>query len=117
MSSEVSSAKHLSSAKDSDTGYSAPTAIEFNWEGQHRGEKGKVSAKVKVDKLGTTVAEGGLIEKVDVLAEIPYVIRKGLAAVTGTKPYIYQVSQNHIQTPLSTCVLLDLLHSSSDRTS
>lgn len=32
------------------------------------------------------------MEKVDVLAEIPYVIRKGLAAVTGTKPYIYQVS-------------------------
>jgi hypothetical protein len=35
-----------------------------------------------------------LIEKVDVLAEIPYVIRKGLAAVTGTKPYIYQVSRH-----------------------
>lgn len=41
--------------------------------------------------LGKTVGEGGLIEKVDVLAEIPYVVRKALSAVTGTKPYIYQV--------------------------
>ena len=32
-----------------------------------------------------------MIEKVDVLAEIPYVVRKALSAVTGTKPYIYQV--------------------------
>ena len=41
---------------------------------------------------GIILGQGGLMEKVDVLAEIPYVIRKGLAAVTGTKPYIYQVS-------------------------
>ena len=45
-----------------------------------------------MDKLGIDLGQGGLIEKVDVLAEIPYVIRKALAAVTGTKPYIYQVS-------------------------
>ena len=32
------------------------------------------------------------MEKFDVLAEIPFVLRKGLAAVTGTKPYIFQVS-------------------------
>lgn len=41
---------------------------------------------------GITTGENGLIEKVDVLAEIPFLIRKGLAAVTGTKPIIYQVS-------------------------
>ena len=32
----------------------------------------------------------GFIEKVDVLAEIPYVIRKGYAAISGTKPFIFQ---------------------------
>ena len=88
----MSSATHLTTARDSDTGYAAPTAIEFKWEGERRDGKGKMDARVRVDKLGMTVAEGGLMEKVDVLAEIPYVIRKGLAAVTGTKPIIYQVS-------------------------
>lgn len=81
---------HSATAKDQETGYNAPGAIEFKWAGS--AEKGRVSADVKVDKLGSTVGEGGLIEKVDVLAEIPYVLRKTLAAVTGTKPYIYQVS-------------------------
>lgn len=33
------------------------------------------------------------MEKVNVLAEIPAIIRKGLSAATGTKPYIYQVSR------------------------
>lgn len=88
---EVCSATQLNPIKDSFTGYSAPGGIEFAWAGkQTEGGKGQVEAKVHVDKLGITDGEGGLIEKVDVLAEIPYVIRKTLAAVTGTKPYIYQ---------------------------
>lgn len=93
LNSDVSSAQHFESTKDKDTGYLGPGGIEFKWEGQQIGGKGRVSADVKVDKLGITTGEGGLIEKVDVLAEIPYVIRKGLAAVTGTKPFIYQVSR------------------------
>lgn len=93
---EVCSATQLNPIKDSFTGYSAPGGIEFAWAGkQTEGGKGQVEAKVHVDKLGITDGEGGLIEKVDVLAEIPYVIRKTLAAVTGTKPYIYQVCGSH----------------------
>lgn len=42
------------------------------------------------------LGEGGLIEKVDVLAEIPYVIKKGLTAMTGTNAYIYQVGTFHM---------------------
>jgi len=49
----------------------------------------------KAEQVPRLLSEGGLMEKVDVLAEIPYVIRKGLAAVTGTKPYIYQVRLFH----------------------
>lgn len=41
------------------------------------------------------------MEKVDVLAEIPFLIRKGLAAVTGTKPYIYQVSADRLALKVS----------------
>ena len=72
--------------KDKDTGYAAPGHIKFVWKGDKSG------AEIEADQ-GINVGENGLIEKVDVLAEIPYVIRKGLAAVTGTKPYIYQVSR------------------------
>lgn len=90
-SSDISSARHITPVKDSATGYQVPSGIEFRWSGSRRDSDGALSATVTVDHLGATVGEGGLIEKVDVLAEIPYVIRKGLAAVTGTKPYIYQV--------------------------
>lgn len=91
-SSELSTAKHLTSAKDDQTGYVVPTSIEFEWKGPRVDGKGQAGAKVNVGKLGVQVFDGGLIEKVDVLAEIPFVIKKALAAVTGTKPYVYQVS-------------------------
>ncbi|WWC89211.1 uncharacterized protein L201_004129 [Kwoniella dendrophila CBS 6074] len=87
---DVSSATHKSSIKDKETGYLVPSSIEYEWASNKVEGEGKVSAKVTQDTAGAIVGQGGLIEKVDVLAEIPYVIRKGLAAVTGTKPYIYQ---------------------------
>ncbi|ORX36571.1 oxidative stress survival, Svf1-like protein [Kockovaella imperatae] len=90
-SSEICSAQHFGGLKDSHTGYSAPTAIEYKWSGASRAEKStQTSAQLKVENLTITEGEGGLIEKVNVLAEIPYVIRKALSAATGTKPYIYQ---------------------------
>ncbi|KAK1924293.1 oxidative stress survival, Svf1-like protein [Papiliotrema laurentii] len=89
-STDISSAKHISPVHDSETGYDAPSGIEFKWSGDRRDGEGRLTATLTVDKLGATQGEGGLIEKVDVLQEIPYVIRKALAAVTGTKPYIYQ---------------------------
>ncbi|WWD17189.1 hypothetical protein CI109_101627 [Kwoniella shandongensis] len=87
---DISSATHLSPVRDKETSYAIPEGIEFKWEGDRRDGKGRVSADVKLEKAGQVLNENGLIEKVDVLAEIPYVIRKGLAAVTGTKPFIYQ---------------------------
>ena len=83
---DVSSAVQTRNVTDKDTGYAAPGHIKFEWKGKG-GE-----ATVEADQ-GIVTGENGLIEKVDVLAEIPYVVRKALAAVTGTKPYIYQVSQ------------------------
>ena len=91
-SSEVSSTRHFTPVHDAQTGYEAPSGLEVVWSGENRDGKGKTSAKLVVDKLGTTVGEGGLIEKVDVLAEIPYVIKKALSATTGIKPYVFQVS-------------------------
>ncbi|WVQ80796.1 hypothetical protein IAT38_002901 [Cryptococcus sp. DSM 104549] len=90
ISKDISACEHLTPSNDKATGYDVPAGIEFKWEGERVDGKGRIGARLGVDKLGLVVGEGGLIEKVDVLAEIPYVIRKGLAAVTGTKPYIYQ---------------------------
>jgi hypothetical protein len=92
LSDDVSTATHSNSVQDKDTGYGAPGAIEFEWKGKRVDGNGYAGGKIVVPQLGATIGEGGLIEKVDVLAEIPYIIRKGLAAVTGTKPYIFQVS-------------------------
>jgi hypothetical protein len=92
ISSDISTATHLSTGADKETGYNVPLGVSFEWQGERVDGKGNAGAKVTVDTLGLNVGEGGLIEKVDVLAEIPYVIRKGLAAVTGTKPFLYQVS-------------------------
>lgn len=75
---------------DTQTGYDAPSGLEVNWSGESR-DGGKASAKLTVDKLGAVTGEGGLIEKVDVLAEIPFVIKKALSATTGIKPFIFQV--------------------------
>ncbi|KAI3478599.1 hypothetical protein L1887_59444 [Cichorium endivia] len=52
----------------------------------------KVEAQLKVD-LGKPYPSSethGLVDKVDVLAEIPYMVRKLVNYVAGTKPYIYQ---------------------------
>ena len=49
-----------------------------------------VDATTQVE-LGPPNASKGLIEKVDVLAEIPYVIKTMVNYVAGTKPHIYQV--------------------------
>lgn len=91
VSNDISSVTQTGNLKDKDTGYEAPGHIKFEWQSDKLSGKGRVGAEVSVPQ-GIVLGEGGLIEKVDVLAEIPYVIRKALAAVTGTKPYIYQVS-------------------------
>ncbi|TKY90384.1 hypothetical protein EX895_000382 [Sporisorium graminicola] len=91
--------KHLDKTLDQDTGYQAPQAIEYHWQGPllnqatGKGEAAhQVDAKLKVD-LGPPFPSSethGLVDKVDVLAEIPYMVRKLVNVVAGTKPYIYQ---------------------------
>lgn len=85
----VSRALHARTAKDPDTGYDAPTELIFKWAGPVIGSDGRVDASLQLD-VGTPNAYKGLIEKVDVLAEIPYVIKTMVNYVAGTKPYIYQ---------------------------
>lgn len=92
----ASGVTHLNTTKDPDTGYAAPQAIKYVWEGPLQ-PSGELAQKVLADltvQLGkpSPVSEAkGLVDKVDVLAEIPYVVRKVVNYVAGTKPYIYQV--------------------------
>jgi hypothetical protein len=92
LSTAISRATHTSTAKDDFTGYDGPTGINFEWEADSRAEGGgRVRAELTVP-LSVKDGEGGLIEKVNVLAEIPYLVRKALSAVAGIAPYIFQVS-------------------------
>lgn len=81
---DVSTATHLNTYKD-DTGYMAPKGLAFVFGGVREDNKAPAKAELVVDDVTK-----GFIEKVDVLAEIPYVIRKGYAAISGTKPFIFQ---------------------------
>jgi len=87
----ISRATHLGLVADEETGYDAPSEIVFRWMGPSivPDAQGTVDATLKVD-LGSQNAPKGLIEKVDVLAEIPYVVKTVVNYVAGTKPYIYQ---------------------------
>lgn len=78
-------ATHLHEEKDAETGYLAPHGMSFSWEGDRIDGKGRAKASLDAEDVWS-----GLVEKVDVLAEIPYVLRKALAAATGTKPFIFQ---------------------------
>jgi hypothetical protein len=85
----MSRATHLDLKHDLETGYDKPTVIRYNWAGPVIGGSGTVKAELTVD-VGGPEAPNGLVEKVDVLAEIPKVLKAVVNYVAGTKPYIYQ---------------------------
>ncbi|KAG7089603.1 hypothetical protein E1B28_011269 [Marasmius oreades] len=84
-----SRATHLKPIHDPDTGYNKPCEILYEWTGPSFSPEtpGIYRASTIVD-IGSE--DKGLIEKVDVLAEIPYVLKMAVNYVAGTKPYIYQ---------------------------
>ncbi|KAJ3876907.1 survival factor 1 [Lentinula edodes] len=81
---------HLKPALDADTGYQKPCELLFEWAGPSlvADKPGTYSASLNVD-VGDIQQPKGLIEKVDVLAEIPKVLKLAVNYVAGTKPYIY----------------------------
>jgi Svf1-like C-terminal lipocalin-like domain/Svf1-like N-terminal lipocalin domain len=80
---------HPTTKKDPETGWDAPTSLELSWMGQ---------TKDGVEVTATTESDlEHLVERVDVLAEIPPIIKAFIAGVAGTKPFIYQVSISGIK--------------------
>jgi len=89
----ISRATHHDESFDDFTGYNAPSAISYHWAGPSvvPGAEGNLSADVSI-QVGKPGEEIGLIEKVDVMAEIPVFVKAVVSYVAGTKPYIYQAS-------------------------
>ena len=86
----VSRATHYDAVLDKDTGYQQPQKLAFTWAGPIPQAPAEiVKANIKMD-VGFGDTSNGLIEKVDVLSEIPAVL-KTIVNAMGTKPYIYQV--------------------------
>jgi hypothetical protein len=74
---------HKTTKKDEETGWDAPTSLELSWMGVTKDGK-EVTATTESDLEHR-------VERVDVLAEIPAVIKAFIAGVAGTRPFIYQV--------------------------
>jgi hypothetical protein len=87
----LSRATHHDKSLDDFTGYNIPSTISFDWAGPSvvPGVEGNLRAGLSV-QVGTPGKEIGLIEKVDVMAEIPGFVKAVVSYVAGAKPYIYQ---------------------------
>jgi len=86
-----SRAFHLKRHLDPETGYQAPGELTYEWAGLSLlpESPGTYAATLHID-VGNHKHPKGLVEKVDVLAEIPRVIKLAVNYVAGTKPYVYQ---------------------------
>jgi hypothetical protein len=90
---------HKTTQRDEETGWDAPTSLELSWMGQ---TKDGVEVTALTDSDLKT-----LVERVDVLAEIPAVIKAFIAGIAGTKPFIYQVLPGfNVNTNVSIVILL-----------
>ena len=82
---------------DAETTYNAPGKILYQWPGPViEGPGANVSAldlQLTPEGAPKTSYQGtnGLVEKVDFMAEVPYLVKKVVNVATGVKPYIYQV--------------------------
>jgi hypothetical protein len=83
-------AKHVASKEDTETGWQQPTEMQFLWRGvetaEHDSSRRAVSANLSLQSET-------LLERVDVLAEIPPWLKKVVHGVSGTRPFIYQYAK------------------------
>lgn len=80
----TNSAQHTESKDDPENDWSEPVSVRFLWNG-----------KTKDDKLVEAELSGNLgkrLDKIDIMAKVPGIIKTIVGGVAGTKPYIYQVS-------------------------
>ena len=88
----------LDKVKDQETDYNIPQTIKYVWDAPllDASNKGQLSERVGAElsvSLGKPYpreATNGLVDKVDVLAEIPYFVKKLISYVSSAKPFVYQ---------------------------
>ncbi|KAA8904657.1 oxidative stress survival, Svf1-like protein [Sphaerosporella brunnea] len=80
----IGTVEHTESKPDPDTEWSEPTALKAVWKGKSQDGKEFEAA------MDPTLAR---IDRVDIMAEVPAIIKKFVAGAVGTRPYIYQYRQ------------------------
>ena len=104
-----SRAVHYDTVLDPDTSYHAPSKLGFYWTAPSiiPDATGRVKAELEVE-TGSGHAPEGLIEKVDILREIPWALKQ-IVHATGTKPYMYQVADRPLQSSWTCLTLFPVL--------
>lgn len=74
--------KHAETKEDTETGWPEPTSASYKWEGKT--EDGKEASALLEGTLGPR------LDRIDVMSEVPSIIKTFVATAAGTKPYIYQ---------------------------
>ncbi|KAL8907360.1 MAG: hypothetical protein Q9207_001478 [Kuettlingeria erythrocarpa] len=78
----TNSAEHTQIISDPENNWPEPSSVKFSW-------KGKTQAGEDVHgELGSEL--GRRLDRVDVLAQVPAIVKTLVGGVVGTKPYIYQ---------------------------
>ncbi len=79
----TNSAEHTQIISDPENNWPEPSSVKFSW-------KGKTQDGEDVQgELGSEL--GRRLDRVDVLAQVPAIVKTLVGGVVGTKPYIYQV--------------------------
>ncbi|KAK9240208.1 oxidative stress survival, Svf1-like protein [Lipomyces kononenkoae] len=79
-------AVHTKTKSDDVNGWPEPLEVKFEWKGTSPDD-----AATPLDAV-LEAPIPNLVERVDVMSEIPAFVKKVVAGVAGTKPYIYQYS-------------------------
>lgn len=80
--------EHLKSKHDEETGWEEPTEIRAAM-------RGKTLDGKDVEAVSDITLEPR-IDRVDIMVQVPVIIKRVLAGTVGTAPYIYQVSFLHL---------------------
>lgn len=79
--------EYTRSELDEETQWPEPKALKAQWKGKTKGDKKDIEATVEVELAPK-------LDRVDIMAEVPQIIKKFVAGAVGTRPYIYQFKQN-----------------------
>lgn len=74
--------QHVTTEKDPQNGYNIPTEVAYTWSGKTLADNQPISATAKV-------VLGKAESCIDILAELPWLIRKAIQAIVA-KPFLYQ---------------------------